>query len=456
MMGSSIAARVSSANASPTLTQGSTSPVEDLISQCPSSSEVASFNADLAISFEGDPTAGTLVCHATDGSADLTRFQERTYQALRVMKALRFSRSLPWTSLNLYDWFAASVRGIRFRSDITFSFCCDPVNVINILASSNSAALFTNRWIDPTAPIGLHDLVALLVHEARHNNGKPHTCGADDQTVSELGAWGTEYYLELWESLYAGSFLTSPDVYPSYYRDQHLLSSEFYLPRICTLPNADLSLAINSPNVAVRGTTVTYTFTAANTGPDTASDVFVYSPVPSGTTFVGATTSQGSCNAAATEPIACSFGSIASGSTARAEVSLLVDASSALTQITNKEAPAALGARVTAPVRDSNSANNAASFSTPVMQPSANDLLNDLMSKVRSFNLSRGIENSLLTKLRGARQKTASGRTNPACGQLRAFTNEVGDLRASGLLTSTQAALLLDEARLVQSVIPCF
>src|SRR6478736_3739263 len=93
MMGSPIAARVSSANASPTLTQGSTSPVEDLISQCPSSSEVASFNADLAISFEGDPTAGKLVCHATDGSADLTRFQERVYQALRVMKALRFSKS---------------------------------------------------------------------------------------------------------------------------------------------------------------------------------------------------------------------------------------------------------------------------------------------------------------------------------------------------------------------------
>jgi hypothetical protein len=175
---------------SSSLAQGSASPVEDLIAHCPSSSEVSGFNTDLTISFEGtDPTAGTLVCHASDGSVDLTRFQKRAYQALRVMKAIHFSRSLPWASQTLYDWFVSSIDGIRFRSDIAVSFCCDPANVINIHVASNSAALFTNRWIDPNAPIGLKDLAALLVHEARHNNGKPHTCGADDQTVGELGAW---------------------------------------------------------------------------------------------------------------------------------------------------------------------------------------------------------------------------------------------------------------------------
>jgi hypothetical protein len=58
--------------------QAAVSPVEDLIAQCPSSAEVASLNADLAITFEGaDPSGGTLVCHASDGSIDLTRFQER-------------------------------------------------------------------------------------------------------------------------------------------------------------------------------------------------------------------------------------------------------------------------------------------------------------------------------------------------------------------------------------------
>lgn len=443
---------------SSSLAQASASPVEDLIAHCPSSAEVSAINADLTISFEGtDPSGGTLVCHASDGSVDLTRFQERAYQALRVMKAIHFSRSLPWTSQTLYDWFVSSIDGIRFRSDITLSFCCDPANVIDILAASNSAALFTNRWIDPTANIGLKDLLALLVHEARHNNGKPHTCGADDQTVGELGAWGAQFYLHLWEGLYSGSFLTSPDVYPSYYRDQHLLTAEGVLPRFCSLPNADVSLAIGdpSPNPAIRGQSVTYTFTAANAGPDSADDVFVYSPVPVGAAFVHATTSQGSCSAEAGGPIACSFGSIAAGAAATANVTLLVDPSSTVPLITDKESPNALGARVTGPDHDSNLANNSTSFSTPVVLPNAGDLLTSLIATVRSFNLSGGLERSLVTKLDGARQKVAAGRTRSGCNELGAFVNEVQDLAAGGELTAPQATLLIDQAALIRSVIPC-
>jgi uncharacterized repeat protein (TIGR01451 family) len=440
--------------------QASVSPVENLIAQCPSSGEVAAFNADLTITFEGfDPSGGTLVCHASDGSVDLTRYQERAYQSLRVMKMIRFSRALPWTSQNLYDWFVASIDGIRFRSDIAFSFCCEPANVINIRAASNSAALFTNRWMDTTAPIGLHDLLALLVHEARHNNGKPHTCGADDQTVGELGAWGVEYYLELWEGLYSGAFLASPDLYPSYYRDEHLLTSEsVYLPRVCSLPNSDLSLAIGalpSPSPAVRGQNVAYTFTVANSGPDTASDVFVYNPVPVGTTFVGATTSQGSCSAEAGGPIACAFGSIASGASTTANVTLFVDPSSTVTPITNKESLTAVGVRVTGPNHDSNLANNSASFSTPVVQPKPGDLLTDLISRVRSFGLPDGLVTSLVTKLQGAQRKAKNGLTRSACNELDAFVQELRALTSAGALTSAQAAPLIDGARLVQVAIPC-
>jgi uncharacterized repeat protein (TIGR01451 family) len=349
----------------------SSSPVEDLIGGCPSSAEVAAIDADLSIAFESDPTAGTLVCRAADGSVDLTRFEERSYQALRVVQALRFSRPLPWTSEDLYTWLVATIDGIRFRADIVNSFCCDPLNVINVLASSNSAALFTNRWMAAEAPIGLDDLVALVVHEARHNNGKPHTCnGVDDQTVGELGAWGVQYYLELWESLYAGTFLTSPDVYPSYYRDQHLLKSEStYLPRICSRPIADLSLKIKTParNVAPAGGKVSYTFTAANAGPDAAGDVYLYSPMPIGTELVKATASQGSCSAAVGGPIACAVGRLAAGATATARVVLRVNASSTQTAITNKESAVAFGARVTGPVRDEVTANNSAFFSTPIV-----------------------------------------------------------------------------------------
>jgi uncharacterized repeat protein (TIGR01451 family) len=444
------------AGSAPSSAAGSASPVEDLISACPSSGEIASLNADLAISFEADPTAGTLVCHAADGSADLTRFQERVYQALRVMKAMQFSSALPWTSQSLYDWFVATLHGIRFRNDITFSFCCDPANVIDIIAAPNSAALFTNRWMDPTAPLGLHDLVALLVHEARHNNGLPHTCGSNDQTIGELGAWGTEYYLELWEALYSGAFLTAPDPYPSYYRDQHLLTAEsVYLPRICTRPNADLSLAITAPTVAVRGSTVSYTFTATNLGPDPAGAVFVSSPVPAGTRFVGASAGQGSCSAASGGPIACAFGPIAAGGSAQATVVLRVDASGTVPVLTNKEAAAALGAWVTGPVNDANHLNNAATFSTPVVEPDPQTLVADLVATVRGLGLPSGIEQSLVTKLRGARDKLVAARTDAACSQLRAFANEVRDLQADHRLTIAQAGLLLDGVRLIRSLVPC-
>jgi uncharacterized repeat protein (TIGR01451 family) len=117
----------------------------------------------------------------------------------------------------------------------------------------------------------------------------------------------------------------------------------------------------------VRGQNVDYTLTATNAGPDAAEDVFVYSPVPAGTRFVQATTSQGSCSAEAGGPIACSVGSIPPGAEATASVSLLVDPSTTVAAITNKESsPFALGAHVTGPNHDTNSANNSAFFSTPV------------------------------------------------------------------------------------------
>jgi len=344
------------------------SPVERLISKCPSRAQVAAINAKLAIAFESDPSVGTLVCRASNRSVNLTRLQERVYQALLVMKAMRFSRPLPWTNQNLYTWFVTTVHGIRFRGDIPLSFCCEPANVIDILVSPTSAELLTNRWLDPQSGVGLEDLVALLVHEARHNNGKPHTCGADDQTLSELGAWGVQYYLELWEALYSGSFLTSPDQYPSFYRDHALGNAESLLTRFCTLPTSDLSLEIKPPlpNRARRGKPITYTYTARNAGPDAADNVFVYTPVPIGTRFVRATPGRGSCSHTGSGPVACALGRIATGATVSVRLTLTVDRAIQEPVITNQESSQATGAYVTSPERDPNSTNNAATFSTPV------------------------------------------------------------------------------------------
>ncbi len=184
-----------------------------------------------------------------------------------------------------------------------------------------------------------------------------------------MGRAKLEYYLDLWEALYSGTSLTSPDVYPSFYRDATLLDSEStVLPRICTLPIADLSLAIKAPtaNQTRRGKLIAYVLKARNAGPDGANDVFLYSPVPIGTKFVKARASRGSCSAAAGGPIACRLGRVPAGTTVSVRILFRVRRSGSDAMITNRESGAAFGVRVTGPDHDPNTSNNSASFSTPV------------------------------------------------------------------------------------------
>ena len=120
------------------------SPVEDILASCPTASEIAAIDARIRITIEGDPTAGTGVC-------GMTQLRARAYQTLRVIQRLHFTEQLPWTSESLWGWFTGAIDGIRFRSDITQSFCCDPPGTINV-QTHNLAALATSRWIgSPTA-----------------------------------------------------------------------------------------------------------------------------------------------------------------------------------------------------------------------------------------------------------------------------------------------------------------
>jgi len=176
---------------------------EELMGSCPSAEEIRAFNSALSILFESDPSAGTLVCRAADGSADLTLLQERTYQALRLMKQLSFDAPLPWTARSLYDWFVGAIRGIRFRGDIENSSCCDSGGRILIQTRNLAVLQFPDRpeWLD--------GLASLFAHEARHNEPEDpgHTCGPFDRAISELGAIGVQYYLGEWVAFRSGSFL---------------------------------------------------------------------------------------------------------------------------------------------------------------------------------------------------------------------------------------------------------
>jgi hypothetical protein len=200
--------------------------VDDFFARCPSATEVAQVDADFTIGFEYDPTAGSLACTASAGSADLTTLQKRVYQTIYVMRLLDFSRPLPWTDRQLYDWLVAAIDGIRFvdGGGEGFSYCCDPSNTIVIALNDNSIILQTDQWIDPSQSYGLMNSTLLYVHEARHNEGFGHTCidpsrNGDDNYLDEMGAWSAQHYLALWIAQYGErAFLAAPGDDSNYYR----------------------------------------------------------------------------------------------------------------------------------------------------------------------------------------------------------------------------------------------
>jgi uncharacterized repeat protein (TIGR01451 family) len=75
---------------------------------------------------------------------------------------------------------------------------------------------------------------------------------------------------------------------------------------------ADLSLAmLDSPDPALSGGKLTYTLTASNSGPNTASSVTLIDTIPTGLTLLSSTPSQGFCGG--TTSITCNLGSIIAG-----------------------------------------------------------------------------------------------------------------------------------------------
>jgi len=80
--------------------------------------------------------------------------------------------------------------------------------------------------------------------------------------------------------------------------------------------------------------------------------------------------------------------------------------------------------------------------------------ITDLEDLVRSFDLPKGLENSLLAKLAAAQRAVDAGQTAVACNLLDAFANEVRAQSGKGL-TSDQAALIFQTLALVRSGLGC-
>jgi formylglycine-generating enzyme required for sulfatase activity len=217
----------------PTATPGEPT-LADFFKRCPTAAEVADVDARLILTFENDPTAGTLVCTAAAGSADLTYLQKKAYQTVIIMKYLQFSQPLPWTNKQLYDWFTSAVRGIDYISGTGNSSCCQdgiiamPVNPDAFILTSDvwvsgrkGPELYSEPGTGESWSGGLMDVVGGYIHEARHNegNGYPHVCDpGKDTSLSEMGSYGIQYYFFYWLANYSDrDFLRSPGEDPNIY-----------------------------------------------------------------------------------------------------------------------------------------------------------------------------------------------------------------------------------------------
>ena len=157
----------------------------------------------------------------------------------RIVREVEAATTLDHANIvALYDWFAGAVVGIRFRSGLGFSFCCDPTGVVNLKA--DVGGFETDRWRRYPFDVGIADVVILMAHEARHAEGYPHYCTwvenvgyvDDDDLGSPFGSWSVQYYLELWLADHTSlAFLRGPASAPTFYQDQHRIDASFLASR---------------------------------------------------------------------------------------------------------------------------------------------------------------------------------------------------------------------------------
>jgi hypothetical protein len=167
--------------------------IDVLLSICPSEAELERFKSDFDILFDPDLGFPTYACQNGTGPGDTINPRLTFFQALRAIHALQFDQSLPWTEYSLYDWLKNTINGMVL-TETEFSHCCEAENRIVLKADLLEQA-DNLVWANPQSGGGLIGFIGLIVHEARHAEVGGHTCGTDDETLEELGAWGVQYYL---------------------------------------------------------------------------------------------------------------------------------------------------------------------------------------------------------------------------------------------------------------------
>ena len=125
---------------------------------------------------------------------------------------------------------------------------------------------------------------------------------------------------------------------------------------------SDMGITNAAPTTIQHGTNLVYTIHATNPGPDPAFQVKVSDTLPTGTTFVSATSNVGTCTkpaVGATGTVSCSVGTLNPPN--QMAVTITVHVSAAAGAVLKDSAT------VSSITQDLNSANNSSSVSTNVL-----------------------------------------------------------------------------------------
>lgn len=168
---------------------------------------------------------------------------------------------------------------------------------------------------------------------------------------------GTTYLVGVTAS--TAGFLLSADAQQTTNASTGASSQDAFVMRISPASaGTDLGVSmVPTPNPVAVSSTLTYTITVVNNGPDPATGVTLTDTIPASTTLVSATPSQGSC--AGNPTVSCDIGAMASGATVT--VNIAVTTGGAAGQISNT-------ASVTGNEVDPNNSNDNATTLVDVTQ----------------------------------------------------------------------------------------
>jgi hypothetical protein len=271
---------------------------------------------------------------------------------------------------------------------------------------------------------------------------------------------------------YGGSYNQSPSVSP----DGNFVTWEHCA---ASFSNCDVWLAVKSGS-AWSASAVTESLGIADANPDTNGSLVVYDSYRSPDSHIFWSPVEGGAEVQLEMPgwqanpnLAGNFIAFESSVTlsgAGADIFVYDIAGNRLYQITNTEfvreqlnditqLPDGRLRVVWASDEDGQSSRNvyAATFSLPLVIPTPTQLLQQLIGTVGTFNLRRGIANSLDAKLKNAQAALAAARSadsSSACGMLGAFIHEV-QAQSGKAITTPEATQLINLANPVSAGLAC-